>query len=66
MQVTTYQKQYFYTDSLENATEFVRTIADDIKRPFSVRFNNLLSLLGHFAAPQVQPLHPNCGGVEQL
>ena len=35
--MTTYQKQYFYTDSLESATEFVRTIADDIKRPFSVR-----------------------------
>ena len=40
IQVTTYQKQYFYTDSLDNATEFVRAIADDIKRPFSVRFNN--------------------------
>ena len=38
--MTTYQKQYFYTDSLDNATEFVRAIADDIKRPFSVRFNN--------------------------
>ena len=38
IQVTTYQKQYFYTDSLESATEFVRAIADDIKRPFSVRF----------------------------
>jgi len=37
--VTTYQKQYFYTDSLESATEFVRAIADDIKRPFSVRYN---------------------------
>ena len=35
--MTTYQKQYFYTDSLESATEFVRAIADDIKRPFSVR-----------------------------
>ena len=37
IEVTTYQKQYFYTDSLESATEFVRAIADDIKRPFSVR-----------------------------
>ena len=35
--MTTYQKQYFYTDSLESATEFVRAIAGDIKRPFSVR-----------------------------
>ena len=51
IQVTTYQKQYFYTDSLDSATEFVRAIADDIKRPFSVRFNNLLSLfLGHSVA----------------
>jgi len=37
--VTTYQKQYFYTDSLDSATEFVRAIADYIKRPFSVRYN---------------------------
>ena len=66
IQVTTYQKQYFYTDSLDSATEFVRTIADDIKRPFSVRSNNLLSLLDPFAAHQVQPIHPNSGGVEQL
>ena len=36
-QVTTYQKQYFYTDTLEAATLFVRTIAEDIKRPFNVR-----------------------------
>lgn len=39
MMVTTYQQQYFYTDSLEDATHFVRAIAEDIKRPFSVRFN---------------------------
>merc|ERR1712008_125918 len=39
MMVTTYQRQYFYTTSLENATEFVRAIAEDIQRPFSVRYN---------------------------
>ena len=33
----TKQNQYFYTNSLENATEFVRAIAEDIQRPFSVR-----------------------------
>lgn len=37
MMVTTYQKQYFYTETMENAKEFVRDIANDIKRPFSVR-----------------------------
>ena len=67
IQVTTYQKQYFYTDSLDSATEFVRAIADDIKRPFSVRFYNRFSSLSHsVTAYQVQPVHPNSGGVEQL
>ena len=45
--MTTYQKQYFYTDSLESATEFVRAIADDIKRPFSVRCS-AITIWGHF------------------
>ena len=37
--VTEYQKQYFYTESIEQAIEFVRDIANNVERPFSVRFN---------------------------
>lgn len=37
--VTEYQKQYFYTDSMEEATNFVRDLANSIKRPFGVRYN---------------------------
>ena len=39
MMVTTYQKQYFFTESIDHAIEFVRDIANSIQRPFSVRFN---------------------------
>ena len=66
--MTTYQKQYFYTDSLESATEFVRAIADDIKRPFSVRFF-AITIWGHFFyifLSEVQPVHADRGGAEQL
>ena len=37
--VTEYQKQYFYTESIEQAIDFVRDIANNVERPFSVRFN---------------------------
>merc|ERR1712098_95015 len=39
LMVTEYQKQYFYTDTIEEATAFVRSYAESIKRPFSVRYN---------------------------
>ena len=35
--VTEYQKQYFYTETIEQAIEFVRDIASSVERPFSVR-----------------------------
>ena len=35
--VTSYQQQYFYTETFEEAKEFVRNIANEVKRPFSVR-----------------------------
>ena len=63
--MTTYQKQYFYTDSLESATEFVRAIADDIKRPFSVRCSADWGHFLHFLS-EVQPVHADRGGAEQL
>ena len=65
--MTTYQKQYFYTDSLESATEFVRAIADDIKRPFSVRCS-AVAIWVHFLhfLSEVQPVHADRGGFEQL
>ena len=67
IQVTTYQKQYFYTDSLESATEFVRAIADDIKRPFSVRFFAIaIGVIFYIFLSEVQPVHADRGGVEQL
>ena len=56
-QVTTYQQQYFYTDSLEDATHFVRAIADDIKRPFSVR-SCLLPPVSCFLPPVSYLLSP--------
>ena len=37
MMVTTYQKQYFFTETMDNAKEFVRDIANGVNRPFSVR-----------------------------
>ena len=37
MMVTEYQKQYFYTETIEQAIEFVRDIANSVERPFSVR-----------------------------
>jgi len=37
--VTSYQKQYFYTDTMDQAKDFVRDIADTVDRPFTVRFN---------------------------
>merc|ERR1719154_144969 len=37
--VTTYQKQYFFTETMDNAKEFVRDIANGVNRPFSVRYN---------------------------
>ena len=37
--VTSYQKQYFYTETIEHALDFVRDIANNIQRPFSVRYN---------------------------
>ena len=67
IQVTTYQKQYFYTDSLESATEFVRAIADDIKRPFSVRFFAIaIGVIFYIFLSEVQPVHADRGGAEQL
>eukprot|EP00090_Calanus_glacialis_P013363 TRINITY_DN22004_c0_g1_i1.p1 TRINITY_DN22004_c0_g1~~TRINITY_DN22004_c0_g1_i1.p1 ORF type:complete len:561 (-),score=172.93 TRINITY_DN22004_c0_g1_i1:215-1663(-) len=39
MMVTTYQKQYFFTETMDNAKEFVRDIANGVNRPFSVRYN---------------------------
>ena len=38
-QVTTYQKQYFYTQTIEHAIAFVRDIANNVQRPFGVRYN---------------------------
>ena len=37
--VTTYQKQYFYTQTIEHALDFVRDIANNVQRPFGVRYN---------------------------
>ena len=37
--VTTYQKQYFYTQTIEHAIAFVRDIANNVQRPFGVRYN---------------------------
>ena len=37
LMVTEYQKQYFYTDSVADATQRVRDLAAGIQRPFGVR-----------------------------
>ena len=37
--MTTYQKQYFYTQTIEHALDFVRDIANNVQRPFGVRYN---------------------------
>ena len=37
--MTTYQKQYFYTQTIEHAIAFVRNIANNVQRPFGVRYN---------------------------
>ena len=39
MMVTTYQRQYFYTETIEHALDFVRDIANNVQRPFGVRYN---------------------------
>ena len=41
MMVTSYQKQYFYTESMDQAKDFVRDIADTVNRPFTVRLDNI-------------------------
>ena len=38
--VTSYQKQYFYTDTMDQAKDFVRDIADTVDRPFTVRLEH--------------------------
>ena len=37
--VTEYQKQYFYTETIEQAIEFVREITRSVERPFREVFN---------------------------
>lgn len=37
--VTSYQKRYFYTESIDQAKEELRTLAASIKKPFEVRYN---------------------------
>ncbi|XP_018008045.1 tryptophan 5-hydroxylase 1 [Hyalella azteca] len=37
--VTTFQRQYFYTDTFEQAKEALREYVSRIQRPFSVRYN---------------------------
>lgn len=37
--ITAYQNAYYYTDSFEEAKEKMRAFADNIQRPFGVRYN---------------------------
>ncbi|XP_055384082.1 tryptophan 5-hydroxylase 1 [Condylostylus longicornis] len=37
--ITSYQNAYYYTDSFEEAKEKMRAFADNIERPFGVRYN---------------------------
>lgn len=37
--ITSYQNAYFYTDSFEETKDKLRAFADNIQRPFMVRFN---------------------------
>ncbi|XP_034938770.1 tryptophan 5-hydroxylase 1 [Chelonus insularis] len=37
--ITAYQNAYYYTDSIEEAKEKMRTFANQIHRPFGVRYN---------------------------
>lgn len=37
--ITAYQNAYYYTDSFEEAKEKMRSFADNIQRPFGVRYN---------------------------
>ena len=41
MMVTSYQKQYFYTETMDQAKDFVRDIADTVNRPFTVRLDKI-------------------------
>ena len=37
--VTSYQKRYFYTETIEEAKEELRNLAASIKKPFELRYN---------------------------